>query len=231
MQIDGDSFVERGDDEMDLSDEENPMPRKKTRMDVVGDENNQLKDENTNLRCQMEAYKNEVDVIKMDLRKELDDKEKQFKMLQQTLHGMQQQLLEAKKKQTEEENRVKELQLKLKQTLEKNTTTINLDDLESDKTDSLSSEGRNNSPLQEQEVFTDKDARLVGIISAFLNVHPFGAGLDYIWSYVSKLEVNVRPSDLELLMSRFPSVFSQEVIGIGANIERRWLFSAFKTPL
>ncbi|XP_017772369.1 PREDICTED: ecto-NOX disulfide-thiol exchanger 2 [Nicrophorus vespilloides] len=231
VQIDGDSFVERGDDEMDLSDEENPMPRKKTRMDVVGDENNQLKDENTNLRCQMEAYKNEVDVIKMDLRKELDDKEKQFKMLQQTLHGMQQQLLEAKKKQTEEENRVKELQLKLKQTLEKNTTTINLDDLESDKTDSLSSEGRNNSPLQEQEVFTDKDARLVGIISAFLNVHPFGAGLDYIWSYVSKLEVNVRPSDLELLMSRFPSVFSQEVIGIGANIERRWLFSAFKTPL
>lgn len=176
----------------------------------------------------------------MDLQKDLDDKEKQIKVLQQTLHGMQQQLLDVKKKQAEEESRSRELQSKLKQQMIDGT--INLDDTESEKTDSISSDSSSHththtplpvngstSEATNLNTLNNADARLVGIISAFLNVHPFGAGLDYIWSYVTKLESNLRPSDLEVLMSRFPSVFSQELVGIGANIERRWLFNAFKS--
>lgn len=231
---------ERGDDEMDVSDEEEAIPRKRTKVDLVQDENVQLKDENNALRMQMEAYKNEVEVVKMDLQKDLDDKEKQIKVLQQTLHGMQQQLLDVKKKQAEEESRSRELQSKLKQQMIDGT--INLDDTESEKTDSISSDSSSHththtplpvngstSEATNLNTLNNADARLVGIISAFLNVHPFGAGLDYIWSYVTKLESNLRPSDLEVLMSRFPSVFSQELVGIGANIERRWLFNAFKS--
>lgn len=172
----------------------------------------------------------------MDLKKELDDKDKQFKMLQNTLHGMQQQLIDSKRKQTEEELKVKELQSKL-QALNENRLKIsldkdivNLDDSEPEQSESIISESLSETqsvalspPLHE------RDAKLVGIISAFLNVHPFGAGLDYIWSYVSKLESNLKPSDIEVLMTRFPSVFKQELMGIGANIERRWLFNAFNT--
>lgn len=42
------------------------------------------------MRCQLEAYKNEVDLVRSDLKTELEQKEKQLKMLQQTLQGMQQ---------------------------------------------------------------------------------------------------------------------------------------------
>lgn len=54
---------ERGDDEMDVSDEEEAIPRKRTKVDLVQDENVQLKDENNALRMQMEAYKNEVTIF------------------------------------------------------------------------------------------------------------------------------------------------------------------------
>lgn len=166
----------------------------------------------------------------MDLKKELEDKDKQFKMLQNTLQGMQQQLIDAKRKQTEEENKVKELQAKLqvindgKSKSNSDRDIVTVDDSEPEPSESTTiSETTSEavSPLNE------RDAKLVGIISAFLNVHPFGAGLDYIWSYVSKLESNLKPSDIEVLMTRFPTVFKQELMGIGANIERRWLFNAF----
>jgi hypothetical protein len=62
----------------------------------------------------------------------------------------------------------------------------------------------------------------------FLNVHPFGAGVDYVWSYVQKLEPQIRPADIEALLTRFPSLFQQELSGIGANMERRWVITALK---
>jgi hypothetical protein len=69
-----------------------------------------------------------------------------------------------------------------------------------------------------------------GLISTFLHVHPFGAGIDYIWSYLQKVEPNLRPPEVEALMNRFPSVFRQELSGIGANMERKWIFAGFSRP-
>lgn len=163
----------------------------------------------------------------MDYKKDLSEKDKQFKLLQQTLQGMQQQLLEAKKKQSEEEAKVKELQNKIKENkskLNNEKDVITLDDSENEHYDTLSLTG---SSSDGNSQFSERDAKLVGIISTFLNVHPFGAGLDYIWSYVSKIETNLRPADIESLMSRFPNVFKQDLVGIGANIERKWIFNAF----
>lgn len=74
---------------------------------------------------------------------------------------------------------------------------------------------------------SEREAKLIGVISMFLHVHPFGAGVDYVWSYVHKLEPSLKPSDVENLMTRFPTVFKQELSGIGANMERRWLFNGF----
>ncbi|KAJ8959499.1 hypothetical protein NQ318_022196 [Aromia moschata] len=223
------SANERDDDEMDVSDDDEPI-KKKHRSDAAMEERNNLREENDSLRCQMEAYKNEVEVLKMDYKKDMEEKDKQFKMLQQTLQGMQQQLIDAKRRQTEEETRVKELQSKLK--LDNKAKHLNdkdvitLDDSENEQSDSVS---MTESSSEVTQRFHECDAKLVGIISAFLNVHPFGAGLDYIWSYVSKIESNLRPSDIESLMNRFPTVFKQELVGIGANIERRWMFIAFNS--
>lgn len=70
---------------------------------------------------------------------------------------------------------------------------------------------------------------LIGLLATFLHVHPFGAGVDYVWSYLQKMEPTLRPGEVESLMSRFPTVFRQELSGIGANMERRWQFAGFKT--
>lgn len=162
----------------------------------------------------------------MDYKKDLEEKERQFKLLQQTLQGMQQQLLEARKKQIEEEAKVKELQNRMREKSKVNSDKdiITLDDSENEHCDSFSLTG--SSPDSNHQ-FNERDAKLVGVISTFLNVHPFGAGLDYIWSYVSKIETNLRPAEIESLMNRFPNLFKQDLVGIGANIERRWIFNAF----
>lgn len=55
---------ERADDEMEVSDEEEPS-KKKFRSESSNKELNSLKEENESLKCQMEAYKNEVIVLKM----------------------------------------------------------------------------------------------------------------------------------------------------------------------
>jgi len=51
---------------------------------------NKLSDENDSLKCQLEAYKNELDMNKMEAQTEKAQKSKQIAMLQQTLKGMQQ---------------------------------------------------------------------------------------------------------------------------------------------
>lgn len=212
---------------MDVSDDDEPA-KKKSR-EVSNQEHNELKDENDSLKCQVEAYKNEVEVIKMDHKNDIEEKEKQIKMLQQALQGMQQQLTDAKRRQTAGEQRIKELEVRLK--LDKTariSEIINLDDDDVDQSESVSVTDRSESTLTSKfNNINSTDARLISIISPFLNVHPFGAGLDYIWSYINKIESSLRPSDIEFVMTKYPSVFKQELVGIGANIERRWMFNAF----
>lgn len=58
MQLDEEPALERADDEMDVSDEDE-TPRKRLRDSII-EEKNHLREENDSLRCQMEAYKNEV---------------------------------------------------------------------------------------------------------------------------------------------------------------------------
>lgn len=53
---------DKADDEMEVSDEDEPT-KKKHRIEMSNEERNSLKDENDSLRCQMEAYKNEVNIL------------------------------------------------------------------------------------------------------------------------------------------------------------------------
>lgn len=49
-----------------------------------------FQEENDSLRCQMEAYKNEVDLIKADLKAEVSIRDDQIEAFKKTLQGMQQ---------------------------------------------------------------------------------------------------------------------------------------------
>lgn len=66
-----------------------------------------------------------------------------------------------------------------------------------------------------------------GLVCCFLHVHPTGASIDYIWSYLHRLGVVCRVSELETLLEKLPMNFRQEVSGVGATIERRWHFTGY----
>ncbi|XP_014257458.1 ecto-NOX disulfide-thiol exchanger 2 isoform X2 [Cimex lectularius] len=204
-------LISGGDDEMEVSDDEEPPTKKKHK----GDERmNSIKEENDSLRCQLEAYKNEVDLVRSELKAELENTEAQLKVSQHTLQGMQKQLSEAKIAQSKEHAKVIQLEARLVQ-----------NGIEIDKEET--SAGKATPPLVQQKL-DEGEARLIGLISMFLHVHPFGASVDYIWSYLQKLEPGIKPSEVETLLAQFPSLFQQELSGIGANMERKWIITAFK---
>jgi hypothetical protein len=76
-------------------------------------------------------------------------------------------------------------------------------------------------------VISQIEAKLLAIVSTFLHVHPFGASLDYIWSYTQKVVPSVGINQLESSLVQFPSLFKQEISGIGASLERKWNFIGF----
>lgn len=64
-------------------------------------------------------------------------------------------------------------------------------------------------------------------MSCFLHVHPFGASTDYLWSYLQRLNLSCRPSEIEDLMERLPMLYKIDLHGVGASIERRWKFIGY----
>ncbi|CAK9829471.1 Ecto-NOX disulfide-thiol exchanger 1 [Anthophora retusa] len=221
-----------GEGEMEVSDSEEEPQRKKQRNQSDTHEDSErlqaLKEENDSLRCQLEAYKNEVDLLKSETKSEIDAKDKQMKMLQQTLKGMQEQLMQSRKQQAQDDQKIKDLTVKLNATKKDEPRESEIITL--DKDDDINEEPRTPKQLvltTSLVQITQKDAKLIGLIATFLHIHPFGASVDYLWSYLQKMEPGIKPNEVEALMQRFPQVFKQDLFGIGANMERRWQFSGF----
>nr|KAG5708239.1 hypothetical protein BaRGS_021173 [Batillaria attramentaria] len=59
---------------------------------------------------------------------------------------------------------------------------------------------------------SEKEARMMGLIACFLNVHPHGATVDYLWSYLSQM-MTVKPREIEDLLDRLPCLFRQDLAG------------------
>ncbi|KAL1455939.1 hypothetical protein WDU94_000704 [Cyamophila willieti] len=219
-------------DNMDTDSEDEGGAGGKNKMKNVnrqgGETKQGLKDENDSLRCQLEAYKNEVEILKLDLQSDLDAKDKQLKVTQKTLENVQMNLMDAKREQTEAAFKTMQLNkelISLKQKLKKeggNNDESSGAETEP-KTDSIVTEPSVELSVLSSNV-TELEAKLIGLISIFLHIHPFGASVEYIWSYVQKFVPAVKSSDLESLMRRYGGLFTQDLVGIGANIERRWKY-------
>ncbi|XP_076005385.1 ecto-NOX disulfide-thiol exchanger 2-like [Genypterus blacodes] len=258
----------RGEEEMEMSDDDmegsSPAGSKDSEDSGVS-QAEALKEENDSLRCQLDAYRNEVELLKQEqgktqpIRNEDDNAHaQQLSFLKQALQGMQKQLLkmreELKERDAELERSIDDkLQLKnqihnLKTGL-KNLQTAHTQQLETLKRDDRGSEQSANqvsdaaatsvvSCSQEKEgvpektrsspVHSERDALLVGIISTFLHVHPFGASIEYICSYLQRLDTKINPGEVEALLSRLPCAFRQELTGVGASLEKRWNFCGFQ---
>uniref|UniRef100_A0A8D3AK38 Ecto-NOX disulfide-thiol exchanger 2 n=1 Tax=Scophthalmus maximus TaxID=52904 RepID=A0A8D3AK38_SCOMX len=208
-----------------------------------------LKEENDSLRCQLDAYRNEVELLKQEqgknqpMRSEEDNTHsQQLSFLQQTLQGMEKQLLkmrdELKQRDAELEKSFEDKQ-QLKnqvQTLKDGLQNLqNAHAMQVGLTENMSTVV---SCSQEKEgptektppspVHSEREALLVGIISTFLHVHPFGASIEYICSYLQRLDTKINPGEVEALLSRLPCTFRQELTGVGASLEKRWNFCGFQ---
>ncbi|XP_041352478.1 ecto-NOX disulfide-thiol exchanger 2-like [Gigantopelta aegis] len=257
IKIQQDDFLkDRQEDEMDLSDGEgDATPAKKRKADSGTESLNNLKDENDILRCQMEAFKNEVDFVKEESKSVMVEKDKQIKALQNALQGMQQQLINSQRqmKLSEEKALQKEKELRQKDlsshSLDKETTQENGNDTDNEKTGDNSSDKKDSStpsasasptvmipaltlistdPIVSSSgiSLTQKEARILSLVCCFLHVHPFGATIDYLWSYLNQL-VSVRVREVEDVLDKLPSLFQQELKGCGARLERRWVFQGY----
>uniref|UniRef100_A0A8C9UZK2 Ecto-NOX disulfide-thiol exchanger 2 n=1 Tax=Scleropages formosus TaxID=113540 RepID=A0A8C9UZK2_SCLFO len=180
-----------------------------------------LKEENDSLRCQLDAYRNEVELLKQEQGKAVSQaprteeeatRQQQLSFLQQALQGMQKQLLKLR-----EELKQREVEL----------------EKSSEEKQQLESQVHS---LQERVLaFPLANANTVlvlmsplGIISTFLHVHPFGASIEYICSYLQRLDTKIGPPEVEALLGRLPCTFRQELTGVGASLEKRWKFCGFE---
>ncbi|XP_023192545.1 ecto-NOX disulfide-thiol exchanger 1 isoform X1 [Xiphophorus maculatus] len=170
--------------------------------------------------------------------------EAQIQLLQQSMHNMQQELLSLQEKLSSKETELEQAREE-HHYLEMEVLSLR-EKLLSGKGESV--EGTNGelheksvngcvpslylsrdrrSEFMRGGVASEKEALLLGIISTFLHVHPFGANLEYLWSYIQRLDSKVSAGELERLMVRLPSMFRQELSGVGATLEKRWKFCGF----
>ncbi|XP_061454253.1 ecto-NOX disulfide-thiol exchanger 2 isoform X2 [Rhineura floridana] len=243
----------RREEEMEMSDDDTEPPdTKEMEESALISQTEALKEENDSLRCQLDAYRNEVDLLKQEQgkpdRDEDPSKDQQLKLLQQALHGMQQHLL---KLQDDCERRDAELEKAKREKAQLDTLLESLKEKQEQAAgpdwgkDSANHQDHasNLSPVcsvsQEKEssleaglssspIKSEREALLVGIISTFLHVHPFGASIEYICSYLQRLDSKICASEVEALMTRLQHTFKQEMSGVGASLEKRWKFCGFE---
>ncbi|XP_004081708.1 ecto-NOX disulfide-thiol exchanger 1 isoform X1 [Oryzias latipes] len=250
----------RREEEMEMSDDDSDeIACKRMRVEengVCDQTQASLKEENDSLRWQLDAYRNEVDLLRKEqIRNSRPDEdyahsqtqESQLQLLQQSMHSMQQQLLnlqeklsskEAELEQAREEHRHLEGEVLLlrdkllcgKGEVVESTNGELLDQSMNSCIPALVRSRDRRTEFMRGGVASEKEALLLGIMSTFLHVHPFGANLEYLWSYIQKLDAKVTAMELEHLMVRLPSMFKQELSGVGANLEKRWKFCGFDSP-
>lgn len=104
-----------------------------------------------------------MDLLKSETKAELEAKEKQMKMLQQTLKGMQEQLMQSRKQLAQDDQKIKDLTIKLNATKKDEPRESEIITL--DKDDDISEEPR----TPKQHILTanfvqvtQKDAKLIG---------------------------------------------------------------------
>ncbi|XP_026081205.1 ecto-NOX disulfide-thiol exchanger 2-like isoform X4 [Carassius auratus] len=249
--------MEMSDDDMEDaleskdSDDSGPLAQ----VEALKEENDSLRCQLDAYRNEVELLKQEQGKAQPQRSEEDTTRQQQLSFLQQALQGMQKQLLklreDLKQRETElEKNSEEKQQLEsqiqsLKDRIQALPTSHALP-LEKAEREDRGDESTNHSSeaavavvscSQEKEnqpekgppspVKSEREALLVGIISTFLHVHPFGASIEYICSYLQRLDTKISTTEVETLLGRLPCTFKQELTGVGASLEKRWKFCGF----
>uniref|UniRef100_A0A667ZJZ1 Ecto-NOX disulfide-thiol exchanger 1 n=1 Tax=Myripristis murdjan TaxID=586833 RepID=A0A667ZJZ1_9TELE len=241
----------RREEEMEMSDDDSDeSPCKKMRMEENGvcDQSQvSLREENDSLRWQLDAYRNEVELLRKEQSKASrpDDEHThsqtpahthlthapQLLNLQEQLRSKEAELEQAREEHRHLEGEVVALRDKLLnnnlEAVEGTNGEVHEKGINGCIPSLYHARERRNEVIMRGVVTSEKEALLLGIISTFLHVHPFGANIEYLWSYIQRLDSKVSAGELERLMVRLPSMFRQELSGVGATLEKRWKFCGF----
>ncbi|XP_015369169.1 PREDICTED: ecto-NOX disulfide-thiol exchanger 2 isoform X2 [Diuraphis noxia] len=160
-----------GGDEMDLSDDESNLKKTKTKTDPI-----QLQDENDHLKCELEAYKNEIGMMKASLQTS-DQKDIQINYLQQQLLSTRQEL---------------------------NVLTEKCSDAQKSNSSSIDDQLTPSNKIKETNIgsnhFSDHQIKLLGHIAIYLNIHPFGISVESIVNYIKNIDKNITSQQIENLL-------------------------------
>lgn len=222
---------------MELSDSETDSEgpgRKKPKTCIEDGQLSTVKEENDSLKCQLEAYRNETEMVKIEAKQNAEVLEKQITSLQNALKGMQQQLIaqqQARRSLSQDNPKPDHEDKSLSSEDGKDKDDSDADIIFVTRVKApepvATIRSQDSSVSSSGVQLSDKEARILGLISCFLNVHPHGATVDYLWSYLSQM-MAVRPREIEDLLDRLPSLFRQSLAGCGATLERRWCFVGYQ---
>ncbi|MCI4381596.1 hypothetical protein PGIGA_G00253840, partial [Pangasianodon gigas] len=236
------------------SDDSGPLAQ----VEALREENDSLRCQLDAYRNEVELLKQEQSKAHPPRSEEDATRQQQLSFLQQALQGMQKQLLKIRdelkqremelEKSTEDKQQLESQIQSLKDRIQAFPASHTLplerpewEDRGSDENTSHANESAASAVVscsQEKESVPDKgppspvkserEALLVGIISTFLHVHPFGASIEYICSYLQRLDTKISTTEVETLLGRLPYTFKQELTGVGASLEKRWKFCGFE---
>ncbi|GFS41594.1 ecto-NOX disulfide-thiol exchanger 1 [Nephila pilipes] len=170
------------------------------------------------------------------LREELSICRKELGICREELDACREELeysegLAAERKKTIDKN--DEEILRLKQALEKSLEEIReisaKDRLCTDDTQNISVTNSSTQCISDLVNVTESDIFIAALISIFLNAHPKGAHIDYICSYLFENHSPVNESDARYSLAKFPYLFKEIRTGIGATLQKKWNFIAFKS--
>lgn len=170
-----------------------------------------------------------MDLAKSDGRCDTDLKNKQIKVLQDTIKNLQRTIVESNLKENSMELRIteleqclkdaniKELLLRTKVVNNKNSTQLFHDQFLT--TESLNDGVSSDPPLQE----INDENLITSLITTFLVIHPNGAKLDTIHAYVMQFTPKTTPV-LILKILEHQHLFVQD------EITTKWTYNGFKIP-
>ncbi|KAL4713413.1 hypothetical protein ACJJTC_010398 [Scirpophaga incertulas] len=66
------------------------------------------------------------------------------------------------------------------------------------------------------------EGKLISVMTAFLLIHPMGANLDYIVSYVRSILPSIAQNQISQVLEHYTDIFRCKITGTGINKERKW---------
>ncbi|XP_050540768.1 ecto-NOX disulfide-thiol exchanger 2 isoform X2 [Daktulosphaira vitifoliae] len=191
-----------GGDEMDLSDDESNTKKSKSKSDPI-----QLQDENDHLKCELEAYKNEISMMKSSLQTS-DQKDVQINYLQQQLLSTRQELNILNEKLS-------------------NTQKFNYEKTNENSVASTKYSVTEISDIQKKNItlnYSEQQIRLLALSSIYLNIHPLGASIENIFIYIKDINNEITIEELEKLLKDSDHLFEKFQLD---NKQYRWKLSSF----